>query len=106
VIEAIAGGPTGVLATSGSHAVAAVAAHAGLPVWAIAPVGTILPDRLWDALLRRLDGGEEEPWDRAVELVPASLFTDVVGPDRMTESPDGLCRATCPVAPELLRPAG
>jgi hypothetical protein len=106
VIEAIAGGPKGVLATSGSHAVAAVAAHACLPVWAIAPVGRILPDRLWDALLRRLDGGQDEPWDRAVELVPASLFTAVVGPEGLSQSADHLCRATCPVAPELLRPAG
>jgi hypothetical protein len=106
VIEAMAAGPTGVLATSGSHAVAAVAAHARLPVWAVAPVGRILPDRLWDALLRRLDAGSEEPWDRAVELVPASLFTDVVGPNGLTHGPDLLGRATCPAAPELLRPAG
>jgi hypothetical protein len=75
-------------------------------VWAIAPVGRILPDRLWDALLSRLDAGAEEPWDRAVELVPGALFTDVVGPDGLTQSPDGLRQATCPVAPELLRPAG
>jgi hypothetical protein len=61
---------------------------------------------LWAALLRRLDDGQEEPWDRAVELVPASLFTEVVGPDGPAQSPDGLGRATCPVAPELLRPAG
>jgi hypothetical protein len=106
LIEATAAGPTGVLATSGSHAVAAVAAHAGLPVWVVAPVGTILPDRLWAALLSRLDDGQEEPWDRAVELVPASLVTEVVGPDGPAPSPDGLDRATCPVAPELLRPAG
>jgi hypothetical protein len=106
VIEAVAGGPTGVLATCGSHAVAAVGAHAGLPVWAVAPVGRILPDRLWDALLKRLDNGQQEPWDRAVELVPASLFTEIVGPDGPVQSADGLGRATCPVAPELLRPAG
>jgi hypothetical protein len=106
LIEALAAGPSGVLATTGSHAAAAVAAQAGLPVWAITAVGRILPDRLWDALLRRLDDGDEEPWDRAVELVPAALFTEVIGSDGTTPSPEGLCRGTCPVAPELLRAAG
>jgi hypothetical protein len=106
LIEALAAGPSGVLATAGSHAAAAVATHAGLPVWAVVAVGRILPERLWDALLSRVDDGDEEPWDRAVELVPASLFTSVVGPDGVAAAAEGLTRATCPVAPELLRPAG
>ena len=70
LLEAVAAGPTGVLATTGSHAAAAVAALAGTPVWAVTGVGRILPGPLWDALLHRIDEGLAEPWDRPVELVP------------------------------------
>lgn len=106
VVEAVAAGPSGVLATMGSHAAAAVASQAAIPVWAVAGTGRILPERLWDALLRRLDEGDEEPWDRAVELVPVSLLTELVGPDGQAPADQALTRSTCPVAPELLRNAG
>ena len=105
VVEATAAGPSGVLAALGSHSAAAVAAHRGVPVWAVAGEGRVLPGPLWDALLRRLDEGQAEPWDRAVELVPASLLTEVVGPEGRQLPDDALRRSTCPVAPELLRPA-
>ena len=103
LIEALAAGPSGVLATSGSHAAAAAATHAGIPVWAVAGVGRVLPDRLWAALLGRLDEGDDEPWDRGVELVPATLVGPVAGPSGLVAGVDGLHLATCPVAPELLR---
>jgi hypothetical protein len=105
IIEATAAGPSGILATMGSHSAAAVAAHRGIPVWAVAGVGRVLPGRLWDALLPRLDQSAAEPWDRPVELVPAVLLTSVVGPAGLTGRDEGLAQATCPVAPELLRPA-
>ncbi len=105
VLEAAAAGPSGILATVGSHNAAAVAAHRGVPVWAVTGVGRVLPGRLWDSLLERLDQGAAEPWDRAVELVPASLITAVLGPTGLVESAEGLAQTTCPVAPELLRPA-
>ena len=81
VIEATAAGPSGVLATLGSHSAAAVAASRGVPVWVVAGVGRVLPAPLWDSLLGRLDQGPAEPWDRPVELVPAALVTAVAGPD-------------------------
>jgi hypothetical protein len=105
VLEATAAGPSGILATVGSHGAAAVAAHRGVPVWAVAGVGRVLPGRLWDGLLQRLDQGPAEPWDRAVELVPASLLRAVVGPGGLVTTEEGLAQATCPVAPELFRPA-
>jgi hypothetical protein len=67
-------------------------------------VGRVLPDGLWSALLARFDGNGIEPWDRVVELVPASLLDAVVGPDGLREVAAGLSDATCPSAPELLRP--
>jgi hypothetical protein len=106
IVEATAAGPTGLLAAAGSHAAAAVAAHAGIPVWAVAGVGRILPARLWDALLARIDQCDDEPWDRTVEVVPAGLLSELVGPSGRLVASEGLARAGCPAAPELLRPAG
>lgn len=106
VIEALAAGPAGVLAVPGSMAVAAVAGHQQVPVWAVAGVGRVLPGPLWDALLARLDESGVEPWDRSAEVVPADLISLVVGPDGVLEAADGLQRATCPAAPELFRAAG
>jgi hypothetical protein len=105
VLEATAAGPGGILATAGSHAAAAVAAHRGIPVWAVVGAGRVLPGPLWDSLLRRLDAGPTEPWDRAVELVPVALLGELVGPAGRTDPAAGLDQATCPVAPEILRPA-
>jgi hypothetical protein len=106
VIEALAAGPSGAIATSGSHAAAAVARHAGVPVWLVAGVGRVLPERLWEALTTRLDEGEDEPWDRSEELVPSDLVDLVIGADGLEPAADALTRSTCPVAPELLRAAG
>lgn len=103
VIEATAAGPSGVLATLGSHNAAAVAAHRGVPVWAIAGIGRVLPGPLWDALLARLDQGPAEPWDRPVELVPVTLLNAMIGPHGPVDPDEGLAQAMCPVAPELLR---
>lgn len=103
LIEATAAGPSGILATLGSHGAAAVAAHRGIPVWAVAGVGRVLPAPLWDTLLARLDQGPAEPWDRPVELVPATLLTGVLGPQGLVDADEGLAQATCPAAPELLR---
>ncbi len=105
VVEAVAAGPSGLLAAPGSHAAAAVAARAGVPVWAVAGVGRVLPERLWSALLARYDA-HGEPWERDHELVPADLLTAVVGPEGSVAVEDGLAAATCPAAPELFRDAG
>src|SRR3954469_17524264 len=106
LIEALGAGPTGVMATSGSHAAAAVAHHAGVPVWVVAGVGRVLPQRMWEALTQRLDEGEDEPWDRPDELVPSDLIDFAVGANGLEPAADALARTTCPVAPELLRAAG
>jgi initiation factor 2B subunit 1/2 family protein len=94
LLEVVALGHDGFIAVAGSRAAAAVAHHAGTPVWAVAGVGRALPDRLWDALVDRIGGAETEPWDRVEELVPLDLADDVIG----------LTAPTCPVAPELLKP--
>jgi hypothetical protein len=105
LIEAVAAGPSGVLAAPGSHAAAAVAQRAGTAVWGVVPVGRALPERLWRALLERFDAGDE-PWERDAELVPADLLAQVVGPDGLGDPVDGLAGLTCPAAAELFRDAG
>lgn len=84
LLEALAAGPSGLLATPGSRAAAAAAAHAGVAVWAVAGVGRVLPALLWDAALSGLDDGGLEPWERAAELVPADLVSSVAGPEEVS----------------------
>ena len=102
LVEALAAGPGGLLAAPGSLAAAAVAAHQEIPVWAVAGVGRVLPERLWEAMVTRLDDSGAEPWDRPVEVVPATLLTRVLGPDGAQEVEAGLRASTCPASPEPL----
>jgi hypothetical protein len=106
VVEAHAAGPGGILANRGSHAAAAVAQGAGVPVWAVAGIGRVLPGPMWDAMLSRIDEEGDEPWDRAVEVVPSGLISAVVGSDGLVEGLAALSAPTCLVAPELLRSMG
>lgn len=102
LIEATALGPGGLIAAAGSHAAAAVARHAGLPVWAIGGVGRALPDGLWRALVARL-ATRRDPWDFTDEIVPADLIDAVVGPCGVTTLESAIADCGCAVAPELLR---
>jgi hypothetical protein len=102
LLEASALGPTGCIAPAGSMAAAAVAAGLGVPVWVAAGVGRVLPARLWEALLARLDDAGDA-WDAEDELVPIEWITTVVGPDGPLPATDAPKRADCPVVPELLR---
>ena len=106
LIEAMAGGPGGVLAAPGSLAAAAVAASRRIPVWAVTGVARVLPERLWESLLARLDASGEEPWERAGEVVPAELLSQVVATGGAAEVGAGLTTTTCPAAAELFRAAG
>jgi hypothetical protein len=104
VFEVSAMGPGGMVAPAGARPAAAVARHAGLPVWAVAGVGRVLPGRLWDALAARLDE-DDEPWLAAEELVPADLVDVVVGPNGPQSLHEAIAAPMCPVAPELLKEA-
>jgi len=100
VVEALAMGPDALIAASGSRAAAAVAHHRGVPVWAVAGTGRLLPGRLWQALLGRLDG-HGDPWERDEEAVPLSLVDAVVGPWGLVAPADAVRHTDCPIAPEL-----
>ena len=100
LVEAMAAGPDGLVAASGSRAAAAVARHEGLPVWAVAGEGRLLPGRLWEALLGRLDA-RGEPWDADEEVVPLDLVDAVAGPWGVLGTAEALARTDCPIAAEL-----
>ncbi|HZT66637.1 MAG TPA: hypothetical protein VFA11_12695 [Acidimicrobiales bacterium] len=106
LLEALAAGPDGFLAATGSKAAAAVARAEGVAVWLALGVGRVLPARLWEAQLARIDGRGEEPWERPFEVVPLALVDEVVGPAGRGSPASVAGRADCPVAPELLRASG
>lgn len=100
VLEASCLGTNGFVSPTGSRAAAAVARHAGVPVWLVAGVGRALPARFWDAAVAKLGG--DEPWDEAEELVPLDLVDRAVGPDGGRPGGELAARADCAPVPELL----
>jgi hypothetical protein len=101
LLESTAIGPEEFLAVSGSHAAAAVARHAGIPVWLVAGIGRLLPTRMWDGLRARVE--VDEPWDADDELVPLDLVDQLVGPRGPEPVAEALARIDCPIAPELFK---
>ena len=102
LLEADAVGPDACVAAPGAHAAAAVAYCAEVPVWLVAGVGRVLPERLWGSLVTRLaEAGP--PWQVDHDVVPLPLVSFLCGPHGPEPVADGLRRLDCPVAPELLR---
>jgi hypothetical protein len=100
VLEASCLGASGFVAPTGSRAAAAVARHAGIPVWLVAGVGRALPGRFWEVAIASLAG--DEPWEAAEEVVPLDLVDRAVGPDGGRDAVDLAARADCAAVPELL----
>jgi hypothetical protein len=104
LLEASATGRDEFVGVAGSRAAAAVARHAGVPVWLVVGVGRRLPPALFGALRDRLATSEgDEPWERDDEIVPVDLVDRVCGVSGPVEPVVGLATADCPVAAELLR---
>ena len=102
LLEAEALGPDGFVATTGSLAAAATARQLERELWVVAGVGRVLPGRLWEALVDRVER-ESDPWDLDYEVVPLEWATSVVGPLGPQDTADAVKRADCPIPPELLR---
>lgn len=105
LLEAHASGPDALLAVAGSRAAAAVARHAGVPVWLVVAAGRALPGPLWEALAARVVRGAGLGAD--AEVVPLDLVDVVVGPTGGSTGAELARRSDCAAAPELLadRPA-
>ena len=102
LLEASALGPSGCYCTAGSLAAAAVARALGIDVVVVAGVGRVLPGRLWEALVTRVDDADD-PWALDHEVVPLEWITGVAGPGGVLDPSAAVKRADCPVVPELLR---
>ena len=92
------------MAVAGSRAAAAVARHAGVPVWLVGGVGRVQAPAMWRALVRRFEEEGGDRWEEDDELVPLDLVDRLCGPAGPELPVDGLRRADTPVAPELFRP--
>lgn len=103
LIDAAAVGPDGILASSGARAAAAVARAAGRHVVVAAGEATVLPARMWEAVITAMDH-DSEPWDSDYEFVPLNLIETMVGPTGGMDPARAVTRADCPIAAELLRP--
>ncbi len=101
LLEASAVGPAGFVGVIGSRAAAATARSAGVAVWLVAGVGRVLPPRIWEAVVPRLE--RDDPWEAPDEVVPLELVDLLVGARGPEHVGDALSRSECPVAPELLR---
>jgi hypothetical protein len=104
LLEAVAMGPTGFVAVSGSLAAAAVARQTDVPVWVVAGVGRMLPGSMWEALAGRHATRLADPWDLDEEIVTLELVDRVCGPAGLEAPAAALRRIDCPVAPELFDP--
>jgi hypothetical protein len=105
LVEALATDGVRVVAPVGASTIAACAMAGSTPSWLLAGVGRRLPAAIVDAMVERVDElrADLDAWDLDVEVVPATLFTDVVGPlGRLPMGPPAIV-AECPVASELLR---
>jgi hypothetical protein len=102
LLEADALGASGFAGACGSLAAAATARALGIDVWVVAGAGRVLPQRLWEALVKRV-GADDEPWDASCDIVPLEWATAVCGPAGPQSPADAIKRADCPIAPELLR---
>ena len=103
LLEASAIGPDGALAVVGSLAAASVARAAGVPVWLVGGVGRLMPARMWDSIVARVDDLGER-WELDDDIVPLELIDMIVGPVGVEVPAAALARTDCPIAPELFRP--
>jgi hypothetical protein len=100
LVEVSVAGPEAGWVTAPARAVAAVARSAGVPVWIVAPLGTQLPDRLWQAAQRRLT--YPDPWNEPTEFFPFDLVSGAVGPEGFGTVEELAATVSCPPAPELV----
>jgi len=96
IIESLAAGPTEVLCSSGSHAVAALGYCLQKPVWLVTACGTRLPAPLWAAMTSG-DAVNE------VDLLSSSLFSRAISKDGIIDDLSQPFIAECPPTTELLR---
>ena len=103
VLESDCVGPSAALAPPGAVEAADRARASAVPVWLVAGVGRVLPERMWDLAMAGL--GDDGPADGGCELLDLDrLVTQMVTPVGLRAPDRARSRIDCPVAPELFRP--
>ena len=96
-------GPDRAICGRGSWQAAAVARTSGVPVWLVGGVGRSVGPRLWPAVLDRLGGASDSPWEGRHDLVPLDLVDQVVDAEGPRPVARALATVDVPDAPELRR---
>jgi hypothetical protein len=101
VIDALACGSETILASAGSHGVAALAYCEQLPVWLTARRGTRMPAELWQAMHAR-NRDAEQPWRTETDMIPVEMVGTFVGPAGVSHVAADALRPECAATTEML----
>jgi len=107
LVEALAVDSGRAIVPLGSSTIAATASVWQTPVWLVAGVGRRLPPPMIDSMVAQIEAfsAERDPWELDVEVIPTTMFTDVVGPHGSVPMGPPAIVPECPVAHELIRPS-
>lgn len=102
VLESDCVGPTAALVPPGAVEAADRARASAVPVWLVAGVGRVLPERMWDLAVTGL--GNDGLASGGCELLDLDrLVTRMVTPVGLRAPDRARSRIDCPTAPELFR---
>lgn len=100
VIQTPAASPSTALVPAGSLAAALAARHHSVPVWLVAPQGTVLPgEYLTHIVEHSIDA--DRPWECEFEVIDIDVVDSVITPTGALRPAD--LSPGCAFAPELLR---
>jgi hypothetical protein len=99
VVEVDAIGPGGVVLDADDFGLLHAARAVGVPVWVEGGVGRVMPPKLWDALVRRLEGAHAP---RSGSVVDLDGIARVAGPVGVQAVAVALAYTDCPEPGELL----
>ncbi len=105
LIESLAVGPTDALVHAGSLGAAALARRLGKEVWLVAGEGRLMPESMFEALVRRWDE-RVDPLEAEEEPLPLEMVDRMACVGGVLTVSDALGHTDCPVAPELFSLAG
>ena len=93
---------TSALVPQGATAVAACARLMEAQLWAVASLGTVLPDRMYAGVVRRWHDADHEPlWFRDHEELSADLIDSVVTSAGVCNVVAAVAASGCPIVAEL-----
>ena len=99
VVEVDAIGPGGVVLDADDMGLIEAARAAEVPVWVEAGVGRVMPPKLWDALVRRV---ESVNVSRSGSVLGLEGIDSVAGPTGVQSVPVALAGSDCPEPGALL----